>query len=185
MNIFSFARKNILSVVISTLVSVLFVAASVSAVTTIDLNVNTGGTLTVTGLSSLANASTTVMSTSGNFMVGGRATTTASSGNIETQGTITVGSSGTAITSMVSGVCGLAATTVAASSTAMGSCIGATGILSGDRVFVTATSSMQANFIVQAASSTASNIIQVNIFNTGTIAGTSAGPTALYFWAVR
>ncbi|MBU6415164.1 hypothetical protein KGQ34_02905 [Patescibacteria group bacterium] len=55
---------------------------------------NSGGTklffITSAGAFSSANASTTILSTTGNFMVNGFATTTATNGNIATQGTLTV-----------------------------------------------------------------------------------------------
>ncbi len=78
------------SVALSLVFSTLFIAVSVGAATTISTNITTGGTLNVTGLSTLVYASSTGQSLTGNLTVGGRATTTGSSGNIETAGTLTV-----------------------------------------------------------------------------------------------
>ncbi len=72
------------------MLGVLLVVSSVSAATTISTSISTGGTLTVTGLSSLGFASTTVLTTTGNLVVNGFATTTASNGNIATAGTLSV-----------------------------------------------------------------------------------------------
>jgi hypothetical protein len=55
------------------------------------------GAVTVSGLTTLGNASTTVLSTTGNILVNGFATTTASNGNIATAGSLAIGA-GTAIT---------------------------------------------------------------------------------------
>ena len=198
----------------------LSVVGFVSAASTISTNISTGGTLSVTGASTLTGlttmgfASSTLMSVHNTAYFGGTATTTVNSaGNVTVGGTLTstaglntlgnasttilsastmastsqlvIGGNGTALDGAVSGVCGVANVTIAATTTAMVSCIGATGIRSGDRVFVTATSSLPANFIIQAASSTAATVIQVNLMNTGSIGGTSPGPTAFYYWATR
>src|SRR3989344_3134449 len=79
-----------LTMTLAVLVSVFFVVMAVEAAATISTNVNAGGTLTVSGHSSLATASSTITSQTGNFMVNGFATTTASNGNIATAGTLTV-----------------------------------------------------------------------------------------------
>lgn len=79
-----------LTMTIAVVLGVMLVVGFVQAATTISTNVDTGGTLNVTGLSTLTNASTTILSTTGNFMVNGFATTTASSGNFATAGTLTV-----------------------------------------------------------------------------------------------
>ncbi|OHA32909.1 MAG: hypothetical protein A2928_04450 [Candidatus Taylorbacteria bacterium RIFCSPLOWO2_01_FULL_45_15b] len=83
-------KRNILSVVFSVIACVALVSASVSAATTINTSIDTGGALTVSGLSTLGNASTTVFSTTGNLMVNGYATTTAANGNFATAGTLNV-----------------------------------------------------------------------------------------------
>jgi len=240
--------SNLLKMVIAVLVGVFFVVGGVSAATTISTNVSTGGTLSVTGastltgltsmiqasstrfsvhgtayfggtatstfdsagnltvvgtlgvtgLTTLTGASTTRISLTSNLMVNGMATTTGSSGDIATQGSVTI--LGTASTSavkvgdepnattingMVTGYCTFPTVTITASTTGMASCAGATGVVSGDRIFVQATSSLPDAFVIQAASSTATDVIQVDIVNFG-FSGTSAtGINSLNFWAVR
>lgn len=297
--IFSFYKsRGPVSVILSVVLSVLFVVAVVEAATTIGLNINTEGTLTVTGSYSYAlmgtttqsglsiltleatstvaipltirgyenqtadlfrlhdvggtelfafdafgNASTTMISTTGNIWVNGYATTTGSTGAIATEGTLLVtglstllgGATTTTLTllngevisnaidgtitleattmvlvgiastsairvgdkanvstinGLVFGYCTFAAANVSASSTVMFSCTGATGLVSDDRVFVQATSSLPANFIIQHASTTADGIIQVDIYNTGYLNGVGTGEVttgvnSLNFWAVR
>lgn len=209
-----------LTMTIAVVVGVFTVVGAAQAVTTISTNVDTGGTLNVTGLSTLTNASTTILSTTGNFMVNGFATTTASNGNIATAGTLTVvGAStltgnvtaagsviiaGTASTSalkvgdepaaptmngMVFGYCSFTDVTLAASSTdGFASCttVPAGALVVGDRVFVQATSSVQAPYIITAASTTGVSTIQLRILNTGLggADGTLEG-TSVNFWAVR
>lgn len=87
----SFIRSSgVLTVSIAVLVGVFAVMGFVQAATTISTNISTGGTLAVTGLSSLANASTTgAVSVAGALWVGGNATTTAA-GAISTQTTLNV-----------------------------------------------------------------------------------------------
>src|SRR3989344_6113784 len=88
--IFSLARSGPLPLAAGVAVAMFFVVALAQAATTISTNVDTGGTLAVTGLSSLANASTTShVSIAGALWVGGNATTTAA-GAISTQSTLTV-----------------------------------------------------------------------------------------------
>lgn len=56
-------KRNIVSVFFSVVLSVAFVAVSVYAATTIGTNIDTGGTLAVTGLSTFINASSTQLTT--------------------------------------------------------------------------------------------------------------------------
>lgn len=132
-------------------------------------------------VSIVGNASTTNNLTIGdNFWVNGNATTT-SAGNISTQGTLKVGSGGSTITDMVFGICNFGSVTISASSTGYVDCAGATGITTSHKsVFVTATSSLPVNFVIQAASSSATGNINVRIFNRGgTVDDGSAGGTAI------
>src|SRR3989344_5743574 len=86
--IFSLARSGPLPLAAGVAVAMFFVVALAQAATTISTNVDTGGTLAVTGLSSLANASTTShVSIAGALWVGRNATTTAA-GAISTQSTL-------------------------------------------------------------------------------------------------
>lgn len=80
----------IISVILSVIFGVLVITIAANAVSTISTNISTDGTLSVTGLTTLTNASSTITSQTGNFMVNGYATTTASNGNIATAGTLTV-----------------------------------------------------------------------------------------------
>jgi len=189
--------------IVSVLAGVLFVTMAVNASTTISTNVSTGGTLDVTGLTTLANASTTRISLTSNLMVNGMATTTGSTGAIATQGNLTV--LGTASTSalmvgdepqastingLVFGTC-TAPTVSIATTTGYLVCSTATGLQAGDTVFVQATSSFPGNFVVQAASSTVAGVISIRILNVATTSfrvadSTDAtGPNTLNFWAVR
>ena len=184
--------------VLSVLGGVALGATLVGAATTISTNVSTGGTLGVTGLSTLtagfvSQASSTVVgafTTTGAAALGSTldvtgATTLAST----TATTFKVGQTGTQQTAVVFGYCTIANVSVTASSTGMVSCSSATGIASGDRIFVQATSSLPDNFVLQAASSTATAVIQVDILNIPTTTADSGtddtGIRSFNFWAVR
>ncbi|MDO8728761.1 MAG: hypothetical protein Q7K26_02595 [bacterium] len=86
----------IISVVLTVVFGVLLISLVANAVTTISTNITTDGnatitgTLGVTGVTTLTNASSTITSQTGNFMVNGFATTTATNGNIATAGTLAV-----------------------------------------------------------------------------------------------
>lgn len=93
---------------------------------------------------------------------------------------------GTSVGKIVFGVCGIAATTVAATSSATATCTDATGVEVGDRIFVQSTSTPN-GFIITAASSTAINTIDITFFNAGQGGAeiTSTGDTSVGFWAVQ
>ena len=99
--------KKIFSIVLSVVVSFSFVFAVTYAATTISTDINTGGTLTVTGNSTLTSSdigggytagtgsgatisATGAISANGNLAINGFATTTASNGNFATAGALTV-----------------------------------------------------------------------------------------------
>ena len=109
--------------------------------------------------------------------------------SISTGGTLTVGSAGTAVSSMVFGYCTIANVAINASSTGTTICSGATGVASGDRVFVQATGTIPNNFVIQAASTTATDIIQIDLLNIATTTFDSdtddTGVRSFNFWAVR
>ena len=88
------------SVALSVLLSALFVTAVVNAATTISTNIQTDGALSVTGQSTLGNASTTNITTTGSIWVNGFATTTGSTGAIATQGALTV----SGLTNVIGGI---------------------------------------------------------------------------------
>lgn len=184
-------------------------ATLVGAVTTISTNVVTGGTLavtgasTLTGLTSMVQASSTRLSVFDTAYFGGTATSTFdSAGNLAVIGTLgvtgastlasstatsfKVGQTGTQHAAFVSGYCTIAdISTVLASSTVQVSCAGATGVASGDRVFVQATSSMPMHLVIQSATST-TGAINVRILNPPGSAGTpAAAVVSINFWAVR
>jgi len=188
--------------IVSVLAGVLFVTMAVNASTTISTNIQTDGTLGVTGLTTLTGASTTRISLTNNLMVNGMATTTGSSGDIATQGSVTI--LGTASTSalkvgdepaaptingMVVGYCSFDDVTLAASTTAgFANCTSSvTGALVvGDRVFVQATSSFESQYVITAASTTGISTIQLRILNTGLgLADGTLSGTSVNFWAVR
>jgi hypothetical protein len=99
-------------------------------------------------------------------------------------GTLSVGG-GSTITKFIFGTCNIAATTITASSTAYVDCTGATGVAAGDKVFVTATSSLPTNFVIQAASSTAADTINLRILNLGFDGTTDTGGRSFYWQAIR
>lgn len=97
---------------------------------------------------------------------------------------------GSSLTGIIAGYCNTASVTIAASSTGMAICtvnVAANAKLQAtDRVFVQATSSLPASFVITAASSTASDTIQVRLQNLGvTGASTDPGTISLNFWAFR
>ena len=89
--------KNFFSIVLSVFVSFVFVFAVTYAATTISTNISTGGTLTVTGtasvtgLTTLVNASSTMLTVSGNTYI---ATTTLTGGSPLVLGTLAADPSG-------------------------------------------------------------------------------------------
>jgi len=226
---FAFIKDSaLLRMTIAVVAGVLLVVGTAGAATTISTNISTGGTLAVTGASTLTGLTSMIQASSTRFSVhdtayfGGTATSTFSSTGAltlkadltlqndetisnSTNGTITLTATnlvfvGTASTSaikvgdepdattvngIVAGYCTFPTVSITASTTGMASCAGATGVQSGDRIFVQATSSLPDAFVIQAASSTAAGVIQVDIVNFG-FSGTSAtGINSLNFWAVR
>ena len=92
----------------------------------------------------------------------------------------------TTLAALVSGTCSFVQRTIAASSTGHVDCTSATGVRAGDRIFLTATSGLEQNFMIQAASSSATESINIRLFNTGLgVNDTTAGPATLFFWATR
>ena len=190
--------KHIVFSALSILGGVALGATLVGAVTTISTNVVTEGTLSVTGLSTLtagyvSQASSTVVgafTATGAAALGSTLDVTGATTLASTTATsFKAGQTGTQHTGLVSGYCTIANVSVTASSTGMVSCSSATGVASGDRVFVQATSSLPDNFVIQAASTTATDVIQVDILNIPTTtADGGADDTGVHsfnFWAVR
>lgn len=107
----SFIRNNNwLAMTIAVVAGVFFVVGGVQAATTISTNVSTGGTLSVTGASTLTGLTSMIQASSTRFSVhdtayfGGTATTTINSaGNVSVAGTLSVtgASTHTGLTSMI------------------------------------------------------------------------------------
>lgn len=209
--------------------AIVFVSAGIAqAATTISTNVSTGGTLSVTGLSSLAFASSTLLSANSAYFGQTATSTFSSTGALtlvtdltlengetisnSTNGTVSIGGAsdtlkilGTASTSalkvgdepatpaingMVLGYCSFSdVTSFTASTTKWIDCTTtpAGALLTTDRVFVQATSSFDAPFVITAASSTGVSTINLRVLNTGLSGGadTTLGGTSINFWAVR
>lgn len=158
-------------------------AGVVQAATTISTDISTGGTLTVTGAttlsSTLAAGATTI---TGAATI---STTLGVTGVSTLTGGVAVGATANTVTDMSVGTCNIPATTVAASSTAYANCTTSVTISTSDRVLVQATSSLPENFVIQAASTTGATTINVRILNTGMIGGTATGANTFNFWAAR
>jgi len=138
-------------------------------------SVTTTDSLAVGGYAS----STGNINTQGNLHVGGDASV---------DGTFTVGSStNSTITSLSFGTCNIAATSVTASSTAFAECAAANGVIAGDNVFVTATSSLPTNYSIKAASSTIVNEISLEIMNHGYVEdpADNTGARSFFWQAIR
>ena len=219
-NSFEFIRdNNWLAMTIAVVAGVFLVVGGVQAATTISTNIETGGTLSVTGLSTLGQASSTRFSVHDTAYFGGTATSSFTAAGVltlqngetisnATNNTIAVTAtnitfSGLASTSalkvgdevsvstingLIFGYCTAPSLNVAATSSATLICASATGVASTDRVFVQATSSLPANFVVQAASSSATDTIQIRVFNMATSTPSYAADTGINsfnYWAVR
>lgn len=158
-----YSKSPFLTITLSIMFGVLIVTTGVSAATTISTNINTAGTLTVSGASSLA--------------------------AVTTSGTLTVGSSGTALTQIIKGSCsswngtGLNSMdgSQTASTTEAYDCA-VTGVVSGDVVIaqlasstpITTTAGSAYWSIVGAQASTTSGYITILLYNNGPTAVPSA-----------
>ncbi|KKW11125.1 MAG: hypothetical protein UY50_C0020G0006 [Parcubacteria group bacterium GW2011_GWA2_49_9] len=169
-------------------------------------------TLVVSGRADLnGQASTTRLSVFDTLYVGGTSTTTITGNNtastIAYASTTAITNSGTASTSalivggnsingtlsgLIFGTCDLQQTSITASTTRGVQCTTATGVSTAYKVFVMATSSLTGTlgtvpasngFVIVSASSTAANVIGVELSNLTGAAATPAG--TLNFWAVR
>jgi len=187
-HILSFIKgNNMLAMVVAVLLGVFFVVGVVESATTISTNITTAGTVTV-GVDDTGADVTFYGATSGSYWLWDEsADTMIIKAGVASTSAIKVGdeSDATTINGMVVGYCTFPTVTITASSTGMASCAGATGVVSGDRIFVQATSSLPDVFVIQAASSTAAGVIQVDIVNLGFTVTTATGVNSLNFWAVR
>ncbi len=150
----------------------------------------------VPNLWSIATSSTNVpiLSVSGVSSPRGRVGvgTAAPNTTLETVGTasstnLIVGGDGTNgnIGGIVFGYCTTANTAIAATSTVGVQCASATGIRVGDRVFVSATSSLPTSLAVTSASSTAANTIGLYIANLNGGVSVNTGNISLNFFGIR
>lgn len=92
------------------------------------------------------------------------------------------------ISGMIFGTCNLVTVSVTATSTAFTTCTGATGVVSSlyNAVFVSATSSLPAGLIIDAASTTlTSGTLSLRINNVNAGANTNTGAISVNFWALR
>ncbi len=252
-------RRNIgpVAITLSVIASVLFVVGVVQAATTIGSNINTDGTLGVTSLTTLGQASTTRISVFDTAYFGGTATSTFNSaGNLSVAGTLGVtgastlsstltvsgltslgqasstqlsvfqnayfgatatstftstgalgiassspyvalgvvgtttssagmriGAVGSGITQILFGTCTVTVGSITASTTAMATCT-ATGVTTSDRVFVTPYITNNGIFMVS-ASSTAVDTIQVAIHNVGYTGAVDPADNVWSWMAVR
>ena len=171
--------KAALKSLVVTVLSFFAVVGVLNAATTIGENIVTAGTLAVTGASTFTGS------------IGDIILTTASSTGLVKVNSLRVGPNSTespTVAGMVFGTCNfksdvtLNISTLAASTTYV-VCGDATGVLSGDKVFVQATSSLPVNTFIIAASSAAADTISIRV---GVASGTvSTGLISLNFWAVR
>ena len=175
MNIINHDRiTKILSVVLAVVFGVLFVTLVANAVTTIS-----GTTVT------LENAETISNGTDGTITLGadvlklvGTASTSAIRVGDESDAPVLDG--------LVDGYCTIAAIDVSAATTTYALCTGATGVISGDKVFVQATSSLPVSTIITAASSTATaGTINLRFHAMAGAATIAANTVSVWFWAVR
>ena len=171
-NIFNRDRITLMLVVI---VSVFLIVTTVSAVTTITTNIDTGGTLNVSGLTTLTNASSTLLS-------------------VGTSG----GSSGTTVAQILKGTCNLSTTvarTSLSTSTLPFQCA-VTNVVSGDQVFVslpndggsvTGLSNVGGIRLSYAIASTTNGYIEVGLSNMSGTATSSytLATTSVQYWIVR
>ena len=139
--------------------------------TSTTMNISTNIKITGTGVGALENAGTASTS---KLQLGGDNTST------------TAGAT-TTINGLATGFCTFASVTITATSSDTVLCTGATGVRSGDRVFVTATSSLPHTMYIQAASSSAANVIQLRIFYVGNLtnATLATGINSVWYWATR
>lgn len=112
------------------------------------------------GLSTMTNASTTLLS------IGG--------------------STGSTLSTVQAGYCSLVAVTVTATSTAYTTCTGAGTVDNTYRVFTQATSSMPSGLLLDAASTTATaGTLSLRVNNANAGANTSTGSISINFWAFK
>ena len=114
---------------------------------------------------------------------------TASTSKLQVGGdnSVSIAGATTTVNGLATGFCTFASVTISATSTDTVLCTGANGVRSGDRVFVTATSSLPASMFINAASSSAANVVQLRIYYAGNLtnATLATGVNSVWYWATR
>ncbi|MBU4348448.1 hypothetical protein KJ671_03065 [Patescibacteria group bacterium] len=162
--------------------------------------ISASSTLDVTGDATFVNASTTGMLTIANGLISTASTSiadtlsvvgkttmvNASTTAISASGSLRIGNSGAPLTKIVAGYCTIATLSPTASSTAVADCTpNESGLIAeGDIVMVMATGSLPVNFSISGASSTATNIIGVEIYNHGYDSTAATGIHSFNFIAI-
>lgn len=159
-------------------------------------NATIGGTLSVTGVTNMINASTSKeLDVAGAFLANNASSTitnlqsvNATISNIASTTKLIVGGDSTngTVAGIVHGTCAIASAVITASTTKYMNCTSANGVRASDKVFVIPLS-IYSNLIVTGASSTLDGTIQVAIFNLGMSTTTSAVVAAnnWYWMAIR
>jgi len=109
-------------------------------------------------------------------------------GGVASTSQLIVGGTGTdgTLSGLVFGYCNIVNPTVTASTTVAANCTSATGIRAGDRVFVQATTSLASRFEIVSASSSATDIISLYIYNNNWDGGANTtGQRSLNFIGIR
>ena len=89
------------------------------------------------------------------------------------------------INGIVTGYCVVAAVDVSAATTTYADCASATGLLTGDKVFVQATGTLPIATVVTAASTTGADTIQLRFHAMAGATTIAANTVTLWFWGVR
>lgn len=167
----NFFNRQLLSPAAAAASAVLLVSLSVGAATTISTSIVTGGGV----FASSTSAFTGVVSYASSTLQGTQ------------MATAKVGPTGTSLSGLTMGYCNIVSANINATTTATFACTGATGVVSGDRLFVSATSSLPSTIYVQSANSTTTaGTVEVNLYFDGTDAATKApGSISFNYWAVR
>jgi len=155
----------------------LLVGQIAGASSTISTNISTGGTLSVTGAATFS-STVGIGSTTPGTTLGITGTTTT--------GGLVVGLTGNPVNTILMGTCTYpGATAIVGTTTLSQNCTGATGVRSGDRVFVTPRG-LERNLIFTSASSTATNdVVQVSVYNTGAAGSITPSEATWSYMAIR
>jgi len=137
--------------------------------------------------STVSGTSTLTITQAGNVGIG----TTSPSAALAVNGSVTVGgnltlaNSSTAVGGIVFGVCSITGATINKGYSKNFSCIASSTISSSYKIFVQSDGSLATDFIIQAASSTGSTVIGMNINNTSTTTSYSPGNLNFNFFGIR